>query len=108
MLTALDKAALFLAQFPLQALRYIGDVLRMVKVLMGSSQIGKQVNMVSQSWDGTRLYFTSSLLARWDKKGDDNKQFLRAYTWDGRSLTPTFELDFTALGLGRPHHMLFG
>ena len=71
-------------------------------------QIGKQVNMVSQSWDGTRLYFTSSLLARWDKKGDDNEQFLRAYTWDGRSLTPTFELDFSALGLGRPHHMLFG
>ena len=30
-------------------------------------QIGKQVNMVSQSWDGKRLYFTSSLLARWDK-----------------------------------------
>ena len=27
-------------------------------------QIGKQVNMVSQSWDGKRLYFTSSLLAR--------------------------------------------
>ena len=42
------------------------------------------------------------------KKGDDNEQFLRAYTWDGRSLTPTFELDFSALGLGRPHHMLFG
>ena len=71
-------------------------------------QIGKQVNMVSQSWDGTRLYFTSSLLARWDKKGDDNEQFLRAYAWDGRSLTPTFDLDFTAFGLGRPHHMLFG
>ena len=41
-------------------------------------QIGKQVNMVSQSWDGKRLYFTSSLLARWDKQGADNEQFLRA------------------------------
>lgn len=71
-------------------------------------QIGKQLNMVSQSWDGKRLYFTSSLLARWDKKGDDNEQFLRACAWDGRELKPTFELDFTALKLGRPHHMLFG
>jgi selenium-binding protein 1 len=71
-------------------------------------QIGKQVNMVSQSWDGKRLYFTSSLLARWDKGGDDNEQFLRAYVWDGKELKPKFELDFTALKLGRPHHMLFG
>jgi selenium-binding protein 1 len=71
-------------------------------------QIGRQVNMVSQSWDGKRLYFTSSLLARWDKKGADNEQFLRAYAWDGKELKPRFELDFAALKLGRPHHMLFG
>src|SRR3989440_226184 len=71
-------------------------------------QIGKQVNMVSQSWDGKRLYFTSSLLARWDKQGADNEQFLRGYAWDGKELKPAFDLDFTALKLGRPHHMLFG
>lgn len=71
-------------------------------------QIGTQVNMVSQSWDGKRVYFTSSLLARWDKQGDDNEQFLRAYTWNGKELKPAFELDFTALKLGRPHQMLFG
>jgi selenium-binding protein 1 len=71
-------------------------------------QIGKQLNMVSQSWDGKRLYFSSSLLARWDKVGDDNEQFVRAYHWNGRELEPAFELDFTALKLGRPHHMLFG
>lgn len=71
-------------------------------------QIGRQLNMVSQSWDGKRLYFTSSLLARWDKKGEDNEQFLRAYAWDGKELKPKFELDFTALKLGRPHQMLFG
>jgi methanethiol oxidase len=71
-------------------------------------QIGKQLNMVSQSWDGKRLYFTSSVLARWDKQGADNEQFLRAYTWDGKELKPAFDLDFTALKLGRPHHMLFG
>lgn len=71
-------------------------------------QIGKQVNMVSQSWDGKRVYFTSSLLAKWDKKGADNEQFVRAYAWDGKELKPQFDLDFTALRLGRPHHMLFG
>ena len=70
--------------------------------------IGRQLNMVSQSWDGKRLYFSSSLLAHWDKSGDDNEQFVRAYHWDGRELKPTFKLDFTALKLGRPHHMLFG
>jgi selenium-binding protein 1 len=71
-------------------------------------QIGKQVNMVSQSWDGKRLYFTSSLLARWDKGGANNDQFLRGYAWDGKELKPGFDLDFTELKLGRPHHMLFG
>lgn len=71
-------------------------------------QIGKQLNMVSQSWDGKRLYFTSSLLERWDKGGLDNEQFLRAYGWNGQELSPKFALDFTALKLGRPHHMLFG
>jgi methanethiol oxidase len=71
-------------------------------------QVGRQLNMVSQSWDGKRLYFTSSLLARWDKKGSDNDQFVRAYNWDGKELKPAFALDFTALKLGRPHHMLFG
>ena len=30
-------------------------------------KIGEQVNMVSQSWDGQRVYYTSSLLANWDK-----------------------------------------
>jgi selenium-binding protein 1 len=75
---------------------------------IAEKQIGNQVNMVSQSWDGKRLYFSSSLLAHWDKKGDDNEQFIRAYAWDGKALTPTFALDFTELKLGRPHQMLFG
>jgi len=70
--------------------------------------IGKQLNMVSQSWDGKRLYFSSSLLARWDKGGDDNEQFVKGCGWDGKELTQKFALDFTALKLGRPHHMLFG
>jgi methanethiol oxidase len=70
--------------------------------------IGKQVNMVSQSWDGDRLYFTSSLLAKWDKTGQDNEQFLKAYDWDGKQLTERFAIDFTKEGLGRPHIMRFG
>jgi methanethiol oxidase len=71
-------------------------------------QIGRQLNMVSQSWDGKRLYFTSSLIARWDKQGADNEQFLRAYTWDGTELRDRFALDFNQLKLGRPHQMRFG
>src|SRR5439155_1307678 len=44
---------------------------------------GKQINMISQSWDGKRLYITSSLLANWDKGGADNEQFIRGFAWDG-------------------------
>lgn len=69
--------------------------------------VGKQANMVSQSWDGQRVYVTSSLIANWDKKGEHNDQYLRAFNWDGKQLTPTFELDFTKLKLGRAHHMRF-
>lgn len=75
---------------------------------VAEQQIGRQVNMVSQSWDGKRLYFSSSLLARWDKGGEDNEQFVKGYGWDGKELKPRFALDFTGLQLGRPHHMLFG
>ncbi len=70
--------------------------------------IGKQLNMVSQSWDGKRLYFTSSLLANWDKKEENNEQFLKAFDWDGRELIPRFTIDFAQLKLGRPHIMRFG
>jgi selenium-binding protein 1 len=69
---------------------------------------GKQVNMVSQSWDGKRVYIASSLLANWDKGGADNEQFVRAFKWDGKALTPAFEVDFTKEKLGRAHHMKFG
>jgi selenium-binding protein 1 len=70
-------------------------------------QTGKQVNMISQSWDGKRIYITSSLLERWDKGGADNEQFLRAFNWDGKELQPAFEVDFTKEKLGRAHHMKF-
>jgi selenium-binding protein 1 len=73
-----------------------------------TQKIGKQLNMVSQTWDGERVYFTSSLLANWDKKGQDGEQFLKAYRWDGKVLHPLFAVDFTKEALGRPHLMRFG
>jgi selenium-binding protein 1 len=71
-------------------------------------KIGRQLNMVSQSWDGKRVYFTSSLLAKWDKSGDDNEQFLKAFSWNGKELNERFVLDFTKEKLGRSHIMNFG
>ena len=70
--------------------------------------IGPQLNMVSQSWDGKRVDFTSSLLANWDGTGHEDAQFLRAFTWDGQKLAPAFEIDFRAEKLGRPHIMDLG
>ncbi|HUF63523.1 MAG TPA: selenium-binding protein SBP56-related protein [Verrucomicrobiales bacterium] len=76
--------------------------------LIHEQTIGKQVNMVSQSWDGKRLYFTTSLLANWDKTGEDNDQFLKGYDWDGKELKHRFTVDFKAENIGRPHLMRFG
>ena len=76
--------------------------------LLHEQRIGSQVNMVSQSWDGKRLYFTSSLLSKWDGFGGEDEQFLRAFRWDGQGLQPEFEIDFRKQGLGRPHLMRFG
>ncbi len=71
-------------------------------------KIGAQVNMASSSWDGKRVYYTSSLLGNWDKKGDDNEQYFKAYNWDGKELVEQFSIDFTAEKLGRAHQMRFG
>ncbi len=76
--------------------------------LLLEQKIGSQVNMVSQSWDGKRVYFTSSLLSEWDKQGVLDEQYLKAFDWDGQRLAPRFALDFKALELGRPHIMRFG
>jgi methanethiol oxidase len=78
---------------------------RMVK----EHKIGAQLNMISQSWDGERLYFTSSLLANWDKKGDDDVQFFKKYHWDAQTqeLTLAFEIDFYEQNLGRAHLITF-
>jgi methanethiol oxidase len=75
-----------------------------------TEKIGEQVNMTSQSWDGKRVYFTSSLLANWDKTeppGGD-LQYFKAYEWDGKKLVPKFAIDFIEEKLGAPHQMRFG
>ncbi len=56
-------------------------------------QIGEQLNMVSESWDGKRVYFTSSLLANWDKTASTggDLQFFKLYSWDGKALTPAVQ-----------------
>ncbi len=75
-----------------------------------TEKIGAQLNMTSQSWDGKRVYFTSSLLANWDKKQADegDLQFFKAYTWDGTKLNHQFSIDFLKEKLGTPHQMRFG
>ncbi|MBL8488544.1 MAG: selenium-binding protein [Rhodocyclaceae bacterium] len=70
-------------------------------------QVGSQVNMVSQSFDGKRVYVTTSLLGNWDKKGKDDEQFLKIYDWDGKELTQKVHIDFYKEKLGRAHHMKF-
>ena len=69
---------------------------------------GSQVNMVSQSWDGKRVYISTSLLANWDKKGVDDEQFVKLFAWNGKELKETWKVDFYKLKLGRAHHMKFG
>ena len=73
-----------------------------------AKRTGSQVNMLSQSWDGKRLYISSSLLANWDKKGADDEQFVKLFGWDGKQLTEKWKVDFYKLKLGRAHHMKFG
>jgi len=75
-----------------------------------SKKIGEQVNMVSQSWDGKRVYYTSSLLANWDKQepAGPDLQYLKVYDFDGKELKETMSIDFLAAKLGAPHQMRFG
>jgi len=75
-----------------------------------TEKIGAQLNMTSQSWDGKRVYFTSSLLSNWDKKQgtDGDVQYFKAYTWDGKQLHHQFTIDFLKEKLGTPHQMRFG
>lgn len=77
---------------------------------ISEDKIGEQVNMVSQSWDGRRVYFTSSLLANWDKTESTGAdlQYFKIYDFDGKKLSHKLTLDFVAEKLGYPHQMRFG
>ena len=105
---AADDRFLFVSSFMDGTVR-VFDVSNPRKPALAHEQkIGKQLNMVSQSWDGRRVYFTSSLLANWDKTGADDEQFVRAFDWNGKTLAKRFEIDFNAERLGRPHIMNLG
>jgi selenium-binding protein 1 len=71
--------------------------------LIHQVKLGEQANMVSTSWDGQRIYATSSLLSKWDKPGD---HWLKGFAWEGGQLVPKFTTDFS--GAGRAHIMNFG
>jgi selenium-binding protein 1 len=71
--------------------------------LIHQAKLGEQANMVSTSWDGQRVYATTSLLSRWDKPGD---HWLKGFAWEGGQLVPKFTTDFA--GVGRAHIMNFG
>ncbi|MCZ6831512.1 MAG: selenium-binding protein [Gammaproteobacteria bacterium] len=75
-----------------------------------TKKIGEQVNMVSQSWDGKRVYFTSSLLRNWDKQepSGPDLHYLKIYDFDGKELEEVLAIDFIAAKLGTPHQMRFG
>jgi selenium-binding protein 1 len=72
-----------------------------------TEKIGAQINMASQSWDGKRVYFTSSLLANWDKTEGEDLQYFKAYEWSGGKLKQKFAIDFLKEKLGAPHQMRF-
>lgn len=79
-------------------------------VLAHEQYIAPQINMVSSSWDNTRLYYTSSLLANWDHKGEKDVQFIKLMHWDRetKTMTEQFHIDFYEEKLGRAHQMRFG
>jgi methanethiol oxidase len=71
--------------------------------LIHQVKLGEQANMISTSWDGMRIYATTSLLSRWDKPGD---HWLKGFAWEGDQLVAKFTTDFG--GVGRAHIMNFG
>ena len=74
-----------------------------------SAGSGRQVNMVSQSWDGKRVYFTSSLLANWDGIGARGRAVPEGLQLgrQARSRPPSRSTS-APRSSGRPHIMHFG
>lgn len=76
--------------------------------LVLTRKIGSQLGTVAQSFDGRRVYFSSSFLPNWDGRGESEEQYLRAFAFDDEELEPRFEVDFAERGLGNPHGLYFG
>lgn len=72
--------------------------------LIEQVKLGEMANMVSESWDGKRIYATNSLLSQWDKQPGD--YWLKAYAWEGGKLVAKFTTSFA--NVGRAHIMNFG
>ncbi|MBZ0160131.1 MAG: selenium-binding family protein [bacterium] len=98
-----DDSKLYVASFMDGMLRVYDISNPFEAKLIEQVKVGEMANMVSESWDGTRLYVTNSLLSKWDKPGD---YWLKAYAWENGKLAHKFTTDFNAVG--RAHLMNFG
>lgn len=98
-----DDSKLYVASFMDGRLRVYDIANPFEPKLIEQVKVGEMANMVSESWDGTRLYVTNSLLSKWDKPGD---YWLKAYAWENGKLVHKFTTDFNSVG--RAHLMNFG
>lgn len=98
-----DDSKLYVASFMDGKLRVYDISNPFEPKLIEQIRVGETANMVSESWDGTRLYVTNSLLSKWDKPGD---YWLKAYAWENGKLVHKFTTDFNSVG--RAHLMNFG
>ncbi len=98
-----DDSKIYVASFMDGALRAYDISNPFEAKLIEQVKLGEMANMVSESWDGTRLYVTNSLLSKWDKPGD---YWLKAYAWENGKLVHKFTTDFNSVG--RAHLMNFG
>ncbi len=98
-----DDSKLYVASFMDGRLRVYDISNPFEPKLIEQVKVGEMANMVSESWDGMRLYVTNSLLSKWDKPGD---YWLKAYAWENGKLVHKFTTDFNAVG--RAHLMNFG
>ena len=71
--------------------------------LLQQVKLGEQANMISTSWDGKRVYATSSLLSRWDKPDASLAEGLRVGGRHARA-----EVQRRLRRVGRAHIMNFG
>ncbi len=98
-----DDSKIYVASFMDGTLRVYDISNPFEAKLIEQVKLGEMANMVSESWDGTRLYVTNSLLSKWDKPGD---YWLKAYAWENGKLVHKFTTDFNSVG--RAHLMNFG